>query len=434
MRRMTSPARSRGLVRSLVAALIALPLGCGGGGATGPGAATSPGGGSEGAAASLRAECGGVKRSAPECSSPVDAKGFAAESDATKSQEKAIQRINDELKSLSAEQARVCEAYLGCSIDDAAFKRDMGLIKDRIASLPSLVDAMRSAKTYGEKKRALDGLYRGVVPDNKRVEELTFRMGMTAELPGGDLIDVQPGTTLPTNTRSAFTFEVSREAYLYIFQKSPTGEVNVLFPNALIATKNPLPAGQEAQIPPKGQRFRLNDKDLGMENVYIVASLAPVQSLDGALEKVKQGKVTMISEDSMLRGFTQVVPGTAPSGCKTRAFELEPSPEPASGQACTRTRGLVLDPPPAQDAPRSAPAGGRVAQPSEGSAPMPSAGTQTSMTGRAVLEVRTDPGDNMIVKIFPFKHVTEAEFKSGSKPAAGGSSEAMKTRSIVVEF
>src|SRR5262249_8100841 len=161
------------------------------------------------------------------------------------------------------EQARLCGAYLACSMDEAAYQKESASVKERLASLPDLVKAMQSANTYGTKKRALDGLYRGVGPDEKRVEELTFRMGMTGELrasAGGKMIDVEPGSTLPTNTRAAFAFEVSHDAYLYIFQKTPKGEVNVLYPDIRIGTKNPLRAGVTVQIPSNGQRFRLNDQ------------------------------------------------------------------------------------------------------------------------------------------------------------------------------
>jgi hypothetical protein len=79
--------------------------------------------------------------------------------------------------------------------------------------------------------------------------------------------------------------------------------------------------------------------------------------------------------------------------------------------------------------------GGSKATPAVG-AQAPSAGTKTSFTGRAVMEVRTDPGDNVIVKVFPFKHVTEADYSSSLKAAPASAPAApggMKTRGIVIE-
>lgn len=430
MRRMTPRFRSSLSAPSFALAFSAALLACGGltsaacGGsqADPPGAAKSAGGGA----------CA-TPRSAPECSAAAETKPFAMDGSPTKQQEVAVKRINDQMQALSDEKARLCGEYLACSIDDAAFQKGSASINERMASFPPLIEAMKSAKTYGEKKRALDGLYRGVVPAEKRVEELTFRMSMTAQLPesaGGTTIDVEPGGTLPTNTRASFAFEVSRDAYLYIFQKSPSGEVNVLFPDARIGTKNPLHAGSSVSIPPNGQRFRLNDKDLGTENVYLVASLTPIQSLDSSLEKVKAGKVTTITQDALLRGFTDVAPGTVAASCKTRAFELDAAPAEASSPECARSRGLVLDAPDAEPAQGSK----RMNVSATEAAPKPmaagSAGEKTSLTGRAVMEVRTDPGDNLIVKVFPFKHVTEAGFSEAAK--AGPSN--VKTRSIVIEF
>jgi hypothetical protein len=164
----------------------------------------------------------------------------------------------------------------------------------------------------------------------------------------------------------------------------------------------------------------VNDKDLGEENVYIVASREPIQSLDNALQKVKDGKVTAISQDSLLKSFTSVAPGTAPAGCKTRALELDTgSGAAAEGPACTRSRGLVLDAPEEEGVIEQRPGNkGRVAMGEE-----PAAGSKVAFTGRTVMEVRTDPGDSTIVKVFPFKHVSEQAYP-----------QEVKSRGLVIEF
>jgi hypothetical protein len=423
MQRMISRSFTGFFLGTLALAAAALPVACGGGEAAAPGPV---------AAAGPDIECGGKKRPAADCSSAGGASKGATEltvSDASSKQEEtAITRINAELDGLLKEQAQLCERYNACAIDDKAYKTESAAIKSRIESLPALTSAMQSAKTYGARKRALDELYTTVVPISKRVEELTFRMGMQAELPpsaGGATIDVEPGAAVPTNARVSFSFEVSKDAHLYIFQKTPKDEVTVLFPDPRIGTENPLRAGSWIEIPPGGQRFRVNDKDMGDENVYIVVSQRPIESLDTALDKVKKGQITTIAQDSTLRAFTTISAGTAPAGCKTRALELDPGPG-AAQPTCTRSRGLVLDGP--------APSSGGAGAPSAAGGGGVTAGSTISSKGRTVMEVRTDPGDSVIVKVFPFKHVTEQDYPSAAKALKATATPGVRSRGVIMEY
>lgn len=422
MQRMISRSSTGFLLGMLALAPALTSLACGGGGeaVSSPPPAT--------ASAGREIDCAGAKRPAADCSSPASSKDALKLGDASSKQEqKAIERISAELDALHAEQARLCEGYNACKVDEATYTTQSASIKGRIEDLPELTSAMANAKTYGARKRALDDLYRGVVPEEKRVEELTFRMGMRAELPasvGGGTIDVEPGGVVPTNARVAFAFEVSKDAHLYIFQKSPKDDVTVLFPDARIGTENPLRAGTWAEIPPKGQRFRVNDKDLGIENVFIIVSRSPIQSLDAALDKVKSGAVKSISQDSTLQAFTTVSAGTAPATCKTRALELDAGDAKPS---CSRSRGLVLDDGAAPAAAAPSPGGG--ASPAASSA-----GSNISFTGRTVMEVRTDPGDDVIVKVFPFNHATEQGYTEAAQKAAANAKKGVKTRGLVVEY
>lgn len=384
-------------------------LGCGGGGST-----------PDGAVAGEEIECGGKKRAAADCGAMSAPKVSGATS---KSEETAIARINASVEEINAEQARLCKSYNACEIDEAAFSAGSGPLKERIEKLRKSADVMADASaSYGTRKRALDEAYRGVVPVDKRLEELTFRMGIQAELPasvGGGNVDIEPGSVLPTNARVAFSFEVSKEAHLYIFQRTPSDEVTVLFPDPRIGTQNPLRGGTWLEIPPNGQRFRVNDKDIGDENVYIVASQTPIQSLDAALQKVKSGAVTKITQDDVLKAFTSVVPGTPKVEC-ARGLEFDAGEGSKPIPECTRTRGLVLDVPQAAD--------------SKISAPMPGGGGPGKRTVDGVLEVRTDPGDSVIVKVFPFKHVTEQDYSGAKKALEAAAQKGVKTRGIVMEF
>jgi hypothetical protein len=414
----------------LTLAFLAVPLGCGGGG------------GPDGATAGETIECGGKPRAAADCGA---AKGGSLKVSGaqTKPEETAMTRINASIEELQAEHGRLCESYNACKVDDAAYSAGTAPIKERIATLKKAIDEMGSAESYGARKRALNVAYRSAVPPEKRVEELTFRMGLQAELPaslGGGMVDIEPGSVLPTNARVVFSFEVSKDAHLYIFQRTPKDELTVLFPDKRIGTQNPLRAGTWIDIPPGGQRFRVNNKDLGDENVYIVASQTPISSLDGALQKVKDGAVTKISDDNVLKAFTSVVPGTAPKEGCTRGFELEPD-QPMI-VSCTRTRGLVLDAPSGSDTigfgreakTHSLGMAGLEDVPTSAGVEK-SAGAEKPPSGRhtPVMEVVTDPGDNVIVKVFPFTHVTEEDYPAKIKAIREAAAKGIKTRGLVIE-
>jgi len=403
----------------LTLASLAVPLGCGGGG-----------GGPEGAVAGEAIDCGGTKRAAADCGAAKDEGGSLKVSGAqSKAEETAMARINASIEELNAEHARLCESYNACTIDEAAYSGGTSPIKERIAKLRDAIREMSDASaSYGVRKRALNDVYRSVVPADKRVEELTFRMGLQAELPasvGGGQVDIEPGSVLPTNARVAFSFEVSKDAHLYIFQRTPKDEVTVLFPDKRIGTQNPLRAGTWIEIPPNGARFRVNDKDMGDENVYIVVSQTPISSLDGALQKVKDGAVTKITDDAVLKAFTSVVPGKAPKEGCARGLEFDTGETVIP--ACSRTRGLVLDAPQG-DTISYSPGSGQKHQ-----RMMPD-DEKTSAKHTPVMEVVTDPGDSVIVKVFPFKHVTEADYPAAIKAQQAAAKQGVRSRGLVMEF
>src|SRR5262249_4734095 len=158
-------------------------------------------------------------------------------------------------------------------------------VRDRLNRIPELRDGLGKASSDDDKARAVDALYRLVVPADKRVEEVTFSLGVEAELPGGKRMQVTRGAALPTDTRVVFRVQVSAEAYVYIFQASPDGGLAVLFPNDKIGTRNPLAPGGTARIPPGNGSFRLNDKDLGTEKVYIAVSRKELTRVGDALAR-----------------------------------------------------------------------------------------------------------------------------------------------------
>jgi hypothetical protein len=49
------------------------------------------------------------------------------------------------------------------------------------------------------------------------------------------------------------------------------------------------------------------------------------------------------------------------------------------------------------------------------------------------MEVVTDPGDSVIVKVFPFKHVTEADYPAAIKAQQAAAKQGVRSRGLVME-
>ena len=353
--------------------------------------------------------CKGAERITRDCASEVDYQGAKGSAEVNIAniggvngayEDKAIRRVSEQLQQFVVLHKRACQDFNAC----IGTEQDYMEKSDKIARVPILMQAVKSAKSDAEREKALDVLYRDMVPAEARSEEITFQMGMTAALPsdlGGGQFMVGPGDSLPTDARVHFTVSSSKRSYAYIFQTTPSGEINVLFPDPRIGTSNPLAATTPARIPGSDQAFRVNEKDIGVENIYIVVSLAPVDDLDAALERVKSGEVTQLEQDSFLRGIAAVVPRSKAGKCKARALELA---ESASAK-CVRPRGLDLI--------------GNGGRNQSGDSPSGAANQPVSIASR------TTAGDDMIVQTFHFEHVTQAEFRTRPKPG--------RTRGVAIE-
>ena len=314
----------------------------------------------------------------------------------------ALRGVNVEIERFVAVQTRLCREYNACIVDGPTYHAEAVKAREFLA----LAGQYNAAISATERAKAADAMY---AKSSRRAETpMSFRMTMEAAIPealGGGNIVVPPNYPLPTGARVAFTFQTSSDAYLYIFQVNAKKEVSVLFPDERIDTRNPLPGNTSKLIPPGGKRFRLDENGVGVENVYLVVSRKPIEILNATLRKFADGSASQIGQDSLLAGFGTVAPGTPPAECGTRARDLKlESSNDGAAPGCTRSRGLVLD-----DAPEP---------------------------GRAVthsLEARTETGDDTIVKVFPFQHVVEAEYRAKVSAYNAPTPEGTRTRGIVIE-
>lgn len=340
------------------------------------------------------AACGGAKTPdglpALDCSSEISYQGvktggglevLGVGNGKASYEDTAIRQINDQVASYVAVQTRLCRDYNAGVVSRQEYNTAAAKIRETMTASASAAAKYASATTDDARKVALDGLLRLSVPEAARPQELELSVTVDVELPasaGGSKIVLRPGAPLPTNARVAFQLLASKAAHVYLFQKKPSGAIAVLFPDPRAGAQNPLGAGASVRIPKGDLRYRVNDEDLGLESVYLVASRSPLPALDRAAEDVASGKAQNVGNSPVLASFGTVAVGATPPGCsKARALELEGGPAPT----CTRSRGLEL----------------------EGEA------TTASMS------VRTDPGDDTIVKVLAFEHVREAAYPAAQK-------------------
>lgn len=331
------------------------------------------GGGGGGGDAKTPVKCGAEERVQLSCESEFKYEGRRIEggfsalgvgSANAKTDETALRQIDQQTEQYAAQAKRLCEEYNACVVDKDTYATRSENLRRRMAKVPELYDGLKSATAPEQRRKALADAYQALVPDEQR-RELTLLLSVQAKTPSdAGFVVIKPGRSLPTETRVAFSLQVSQPAHVYLFQKSPDGKLSVLFPDARIATQNPVPAGAELRIPPGNGAFRLNDKDIGTERVYVIASLEPLPNLAQAASQVANGA----APQGALAKVAQVSSNQADPNCNERGLELDDT----SSSGCVRPRGLELEPEP-------------------------------SSSG-ASLHARTEAADSVLFQVFAFEH------------------------------
>ncbi|MEN9577048.1 MAG: hypothetical protein RJA70_57 [Pseudomonadota bacterium] len=339
------------------------------GGALGCGGGNTPAGAESG-----NVSCDGQERLQLDCSGEFnyDATdiegGFSAigiGSLDAKTEQKALREIDQQTEQYVAQSRRLCDEYNKCVIDRDTYSLRSENLRRRMAQVPELYDQIKQAVDPNEKRKLLASAYRELVPESERTE-LVLQLSVMAQAPGQtDATPIAQGATLASGTRVAFSAVVSHSAHVYLFQKSPSGELNVLFPDARIPMTNPIPAGTALRIPQGGASFKLDDKDIGLERVFVVASLNPVESLGLAVAAIGSGA----APGGKMLELTEIDNSPA---CATRALNFE---EDAPPQKCTRQRGLSYE----EEA-------------------------STAGTAKPSLVARTEAADSLIAQVFSFQH------------------------------
>jgi hypothetical protein len=319
------------VTRSLrIAAVVAfIGAGCGGGPATSPHAAAP-------------VSCAGQSRSQLDCSAEFqyDTTSFQGGLSVagiggfeTRAEQKALHEIAAETQTYIAQARRLCDEYNKCVVDRDTYALRSENLRRRIAKVPELVESLNKETDSEARKQKLAAAYTAMVPESARTE-LELRFSVLAQRPGeAGLAAVDDGSSLPTGSRVAFSIQLSRRAHVYLFQKTASGAVRVLFPEPRIHVRNPVSAGTVVRIPQGIASFRVDDSDVGEERVYLVASLLPLAAFVEAAERLLTGseptpeivKLTTLDRSKHCRARALVLeieagPSAKPSGC-TRTGE-----------------------------------------------------------------------------------------------------------------
>lgn len=205
-----------------------------------------------------------------------------------------------------------------------------------------------------------------VDPVTVELKVLAKRKGTTQEVP------MQAGEKLQQGDHVAFEFTVTPQAHVYLVQKTKaSGSIQVLFPNPEIASvSNPLPAGVKVRIPGNGQTFEVDNQDLGMENVYVVASTRELPRLNEAVARIT-GSTPQASSKEQTEGAMVALLSGGGSDCHAKGSLDGAEAKPGCKG---RTRGLQLK---------------------------NSGSNKPTHTAR----VRSSPGDDTVFYTFTFEHV-----------------------------
>ncbi|MBA2538480.1 MAG: DUF4384 domain-containing protein [Deltaproteobacteria bacterium] len=179
---------------------------------------------------------------------------------------------------------------------------------------------------------------------------LSYRV-LSKPAAGGEYRVVKPAEQLHTDDRLVFEVMVTEQAHVFISQRPKGKPLAVLFPNAGIDITNPLPPNTWTRIPSGTKSFRLNDKDVGPETVFFVASRVPPPNLAAAIANdgkagakpsyaVEDQIVAVAMEkrgDCVGRGREIVLDGDDDCKVKTRGIELDDE------NRARRVRGMTID-------------------------------------------------------------------------------------------
>lgn len=205
---------------------------------------------------------------------------------------KALRDVDAWVEKYFAAWTTACRDYQNGALTREEYRDEAGKVRRAMERFEELALQLEHAKSPAEFDQALRATWTEVAPADERVD-LQLELRVMAKRPGTDAFAVvPPGATLPTGTELYALVKLATKANLQFYQVDARGKITVLFPDPEIALTNPLPAGEALRVPTNGV-FVLDDKDLGIEDLHVLASSDDIPiaaaSSDGAADCGERG-------------------------------------------------------------------------------------------------------------------------------------------------
>jgi hypothetical protein len=155
-----------------------------------------------------------------------------------------------------------------------------------------------------------DKLWRPIAVDKAPASNSELELDYAILLNEGNGKVVNETHKFQAGDRFRVQFRPGFPAYVYLANRgADEAAYSLLYPNAKIATKNPMAAGQTMVVPGGSDWYTLDEK-AGAENLMLIAAAAPVaefEGTDGTLERDEfERRVAMVERDRRPRSFRRV--------------------------------------------------------------------------------------------------------------------------------
>lgn len=182
-----------------------------------------------------------------------------------------VREVDNGVERTNARYLSLCNDYRNGAISQEQYSRESEAMRKDATRLEELWMRLESASSQDDFDRTMNE-FRDELTLSGSNADMQLDVAIYAKLPDdGDFKVSAQGATLSTGTKVYLNVQSTANAYLYLYQVDPSGKLTVLFPDSQIPITNPLPAGQGVRIPHGSYTYNVNEKDLGIENLHIVA-------------------------------------------------------------------------------------------------------------------------------------------------------------------
>jgi hypothetical protein len=248
----------------------------------------------------------------------------------------AVREVDASVERYMSRWRTLCMDYKNGAMTPDEYRGESRSLRERMEKLESLLLVLEHAPDAESYQKALKEIYVAMVPPEKAVD-LRLEFGVLAQKPGEQSFSATaPDAPIPTGSNVYFTVKTTAQAHVYLYQETPSGQINVMFPHPRMPLANPLPAGQDLRIPPSPGYFTLEPEGVGREQVHLVASIEPLTRLETSLGK-QQPTAAELGCGARDLSYN---PGTPCEEPQARTFGLaQPGNAPGVSMTATNTAG-----------------------------------------------------------------------------------------------